>query len=149
MGDLILETVERDGDIGELNERIFEGFDEVPVPLDVPPYESVPLAIALRNGQGGIEGGVTGHSVWDWLYVKYLWVAEACRGGGYGKRLLDAAEREAEQRACCGVWLHTLSFQAPKFYERQGYERFGELEDMPKGHRRLFYRKMLLRYPDR
>ncbi len=143
MDDLILDVVEQDGDINALTARILKGFDEVSVPSDVPPYESVPLAIALRNRQGDIQGGVTGHSVWDWLYIRYLWVAKAYRGCGQGKRLLDAAEDMAYDRACSGIWLHTLSFQAPAFYERQGYERFGELEDMPKGHRRLFYRKTL------
>ena len=145
MGDLILDVIEKNHEIDALTERVFAGFREVPLPPDVPPYESSPIAIALRNRQGGIEGGITGHSVWDWLYVNYLWVAEAHRGGGYGKRLLDAAENVAYDRGCSGIWLHTLSFQAPAFYERQGYERFGELEDMPKGHRRLFYRKNLSR----
>ncbi|MGI9485034.1 MAG: GNAT family N-acetyltransferase, partial [Geminicoccaceae bacterium] len=56
---------------------------------------------------------------------------------------LDAAENAARERACLGVWLMTQSFQVPEFYERQGYERFGEIEDFPKGHRRIFYRKNL------
>lgn len=143
MGDLILEMVDQEHDIEALIETVLQGFDEVPVPAHVPSYEAVPLAIALRNDRGAIEGGVTGHSVWDWLYVKYLWVADAHRGGGYGKQLLDAAENTARERACIGVWLNTMSFQAPAFYERQGYEKFGEIKDFPRGHRRAFYRKTL------
>lgn len=141
MEDLTTEVV--DGDIEGLADAVLTGFDAIPVPSGVAPYETRPLAIALRSESGEIEGGLIGHSVWDWLYVNYLWVAKARRHGGCGKRLLDAAEREAERRGCLGVWLHTLSFQAPAFYERQGYERFGELDDFPKGHQRLFYRKRL------
>ncbi len=148
MGHLTLEDVGDEG-IDELVEAIHQGFDAIPPPENVEPFRSVPFAFGLRNDQGGLEGAVTGRSVWDWLYVKYLWVAEAHRGHGFGKYLLDTAEREAEQRGCLGVWLSTYSFQAPDFYERQGYERFGELPDMPKGHRRLFYRKMLNHGPDR
>ncbi len=129
--------------IDELVDVITKGFDDIPLPVGVEPYQAVPLSIALQDGQGGIEGALTGHSVWDWLYVKYLWVTEAKRGGGLGKRLLDAAEHVAAERGCTGVWLHTLSFQAPAFYERQGYRKFGEIPDFPKGHKRLFYRKTL------
>lgn len=142
MDDLILDIVDPDG-IDDLTDRIMVGFDAVPTPADVPAYASLPLAIALRSRTGDIEGGIVGHSVWDWLYVRYLWVAEPRRRGGFGKRLLDVAEGIAHDRACSGIWLHTMSFQAAGFYERCGYERFAELPDMPKGHQRLFYRKRL------
>ncbi len=143
MANLVLDVIDRDHDIDRLTEAVLAGFDAVPVPADIPPYEATPFAVALCNLEGGIEGGVIGHSVWDWLYVRFLWVSEAHRGDGYGRQLLNAAESKARDRACHGIWLHTLSFQAPAFYERQGYEMFGELEDMPKGHRRLFYKKAL------
>ena len=130
-------------EIVELVDVITKGFDDIPLPVGVEPYQAVPLSIALKDEQGGIEGALTGYSVWGWLYVKYLWVTGARRGGGLGKRLLDAAEYVAAERGCTGVWLHTLSFQAPAFYERQGYQKFGEIPDFPKGHKRLFYRKTL------
>lgn len=144
MGRLVLEAVDEENDVNALTGRIHAGFDAVPLPTDVEPYRSIPFAIALRTPEGEIEGGLVGQSVWGWMYVKYLWVAEAFRGAGYGKRLLNAAENAARDRACHGVWLNTQSFQAPDFYERQGYERFGELPNMPEGHRRVFYRKTLM-----
>ena len=132
-----------DGDIEEIVAAVMDGLEAAPLPESVPPYRPKPVAIALRNQAGGIEGGLTGHSVWDWLYVKYLWVAENRRGSGYGERLLDAAEREAKNLGCLGIWLSTLSFQAPGFYERFGYRRFGHLDDFPAGHQRIFYQKRL------
>ena len=146
MDDLTLEVA--DHQIDGLLDRVLEGFDAIPLPPDVPAYQSTPLAIALRSKGGRIDGGLVGHSVWGWLYVNFLWVAEELRGGGHGQRLLAAAENQAEQRGCHGVWLHTISFQAPAFYERQGYRKFGELSDMPTGYRRLFYQKRLDRAQD-
>jgi hypothetical protein len=36
-----------------------------------------------------------------------------------------------------------MSFQAPDFYRKLGYEEFGRLDDFPPGHSRLFFRKNL------
>ncbi|MGI9509725.1 MAG: GNAT family N-acetyltransferase [Geminicoccaceae bacterium] len=144
MVDLILETVDKKDDVEALNEAILNGFDAVPLPPDVEPYRSIPLAMALRTPAGETKGGLIGQSAWGWLYVKYLWVAEAFRGHGYGKKLLDAAEAAARERGCHGIWLNTQSFQATAFYERQGYEQFGALPNMPESHRRVFYRKALM-----
>ncbi|MDE0037167.1 MAG: hypothetical protein OXU77_06325 [Gammaproteobacteria bacterium] len=41
------------------------------------------------------------------------------------------------------VHLTTYSFQAPDFYERHGYERFGELDDYPGDQSLVFLRKRL------
>jgi hypothetical protein len=39
------------------------------------------------------------------------------------------------------LWLDTFSFQARPFYEKLGYEVFGQLEDYPRGHSRYFLQK--------
>ena len=38
---------------------------------------------------------------------------------------------------------NTFSFQAPGFYEKQGYRRFGGMEGSPRGASRHFYVKRL------
>ncbi len=65
------------------------------------------------------------------------------RGQSYGQRLLALAEEEARKRGAEYAYLDTLSFQAPEFYKKQGYEIFGTLEDFPKGHQRYFMTKAL------
>jgi len=102
-----------------------------------------PLAVWLRDNEGGIVGGLTGRSGGGWLFVEYFWLPEAHRGGGLGSTLIRSAEREAVARGCIGVWLDTFSFQAPGFYRRHGYEVFGQIDDCPAGHRRFFMRKRL------
>lgn len=104
-----------------------------------------PLAVFLRDAEGQVVGGVLGHTHWGWLFVSHLWVAPHLRGAGYGERILSAAEREAVARGCRHAHLDTFSFQARPFYERLGYELFGELEDYPAGHTRYFLRKRDLR----
>jgi len=44
-----------------------------------------------------------------------------------------------------GAFLDTFSFQARPFYERHGYECFGELRDHPPGHSHYFMRKLFKR----
>ena len=60
-----------------------------------------------------------------------------------GSRLLVAGEELGRARGCHGAHLTTYSFQAPGFYERHGYERFGELRDYPGDQSMVFLRKPL------
>ncbi len=53
------------------------------------------------------------------------------------------AEQEALARGCRNVLVDTMSFQAPGFYRRLGYEEFGVLEGFPGPHSRHFFRKSL------
>ena len=101
------------------------------------------LCFVLHAPDQEIVGGVIGEIYWDWLYIDLLWVKDELRGRGYGHRLLTLAEDEARQRGAKNVYLDTLSFQAPDFYEQHGYQIFGELEDFPPGHQRYFLRKQL------
>jgi ribosomal protein S18 acetylase RimI-like enzyme len=54
------------------------------------------------------------------------------------------AERIAIDRQCEGIWLDTFSFQAPGFYAKLGFERFGLIKDFPPGQSRHFLMKRLI-----
>jgi GNAT superfamily N-acetyltransferase len=101
------------------------------------------LCFVLRAPDEEIVGGVIGATYWDWLHVDLMWIKEEFRGRGYGQRLLTAAEDEARQRGAKNAYLDTFTFQAPGFYEKYGYQVFGELSDFPAGHQRYFLRKQL------
>lgn len=107
------------------------------------PPDPQPIVITLTDDAGAIIGGVWAKTVYDWLYVEYLVVPEAVRGGGHGSRLLATAERIAIDRGCVGAWLTTFPFQAKGFYEKLGYEVFGTLERSPRDNLRIFMRKEL------
>ena len=101
-----------------------------------------PLAVFARRG-GVLVGGMTGFTLWEWLFIHYLWVSDELRGAGLGGHLLGRAEATARERGCGAVWLDTFSFQAPGFYTKLGYQQFGQLNEFPPGHARHFLWKPL------
>ncbi len=122
--------------------RIHEGLRRFNEPHSGP-YDRQDLLVTARAPGGGLAGGLTGLTNWQWLYVDYLWLDEAWRGGGLGSRLLRMAEEEAVRRGCRWSRLYTYDFQAPGFYAKHGYEQWGVLEDYPPGHRQIWFRKAL------
>ena len=96
-----------------------------------------------RDSSQKIQAGLYGKSYWKWLYIEFLWISEQHRGSGLGSRLLQRTEAIARERGCLGVWLNTISFQAPGFYERHGYREFGRLDEMPPGHTRIWFAKLI------
>ncbi|MBU0506001.1 GNAT family N-acetyltransferase [bacterium] len=101
------------------------------------------IGIFLKNKQGQLEAGLVGHTFLNWLYIKLLWVHDNKRKEGIGRKLVSEAERIAKERGCLYAWVDTFSFQAPEFYERLGYEVFGQLDDFPGVNKRVFYRKKI------
>ena len=101
------------------------------------------LSIFLRDATGAIRAGLVGDTRWGWLHVSLLWVDDGLQGQGWGSRLLAEAEREAVARGCRGVFLDTLSTQAPDFYRHRGYRVVGAVEGFPPGHRLVYLTKPL------
>ena len=102
-----------------------------------------PLNIVEYDGEGNIIGGIIGGTYWGWMYVDILWVHEDHRKKGIGSRLLSEAEKEAVRRGCHHVHLDTMSWQAPDFYKKHGYEVIGILPDIPKGNHKILLTKLL------
>ncbi|MEO7520596.1 MAG: GNAT family N-acetyltransferase [Gemmatimonas sp.] len=107
------------------------------------PPDLLPLHVFLRGDDGDVVGGLLGHSMYGWAYIAKLWIAAEHRGRGFGRALLEAAEREAVDRGCSGVHLDTFEYQARPFYEKLGYRLFGTLEGFPPGYRQYYLAKRL------
>lgn len=58
-----------------------------------------------------------------------MYVDESLRGLGYGRRLMDEAERMARDKQCDFIKLDTLGFQALDFYTKLGFEVYGVIEN--------------------
>ena len=102
------------------------------------------LAALLRDDEGGLIGGIYGHTWSGWLDIRVLWIREDQRGRGLGGQLLAAAEAEAIARGCHTAILETHSFQAPAFYQHRGFTIYATLEGYPSGHSKHFLKKSLL-----
>ena len=107
------------------------------------PDNTKTLWIVSRDEQGSIDGGLQGFTQWDWFIIGLLWVKEAQRGRGVGRRLLAKAEETANERGCRRLRVATMSFQAPGFYERFGYREVCRLPDAAPGHSYIWMDKVL------
>ncbi len=132
--------VREEADVDALQTAIRRGIRGADPP-DVGARDWRPLGLALRAPDGALSGGLYGATMWGWLMIDGLWVAEELRGRGLGRRLLLAAEAAAAERGCRGAWLGTFDFQSRGFYERLGYAVFAELADFPDGHSHYHLRK--------
>ena len=105
--------------------------------------EYSPVNLFLRDAGDEVMGGLLA-AVWGGvLFIRILWVSEALRGRGFGRRLMEMAERRAVERSCRHIFVDTFSFQAPGFYEKLGYQIYAKAEDWPLGHAHHFFRKDL------
>ena len=100
-----------------------------------------PLDLYLYDTGGTIVGGLLAVTLWNWLYVGDLWLAEPLRRQGIGRQLRAEAEQVAHARGCTAAQLETYSFQARGFYEKQGYHVVGEMRDEPPGMSHYWMRK--------
>ena len=102
-----------------------------------------PLNLVEYDADGSVIGGILGGTYWGWMYVDILWVHESYRRKGIGSKLLSLAEKEAVRRGCHHVHLDTMSWQAPEFYKKHGYEIIGILPDIPSGNQKYLLMKLL------
>jgi ribosomal protein S18 acetylase RimI-like enzyme len=103
------------------------------------------LSVEARLDDGELVGGLTG---WTWgtcAGVEMLWVAEAHRRDGWGRRLMAATEEVARSRGCVQVLVSSFTFQAPDFYRRLGYLEFARSEGLPvDGQADVHFRKRIV-----
>ena len=105
--------------------------------------ESEPLNLYIEDDSGEIMAGLVAETFGNWLEIEYLFVKEDLRGQGIGSQLLQQAESEAKKRNCRSVFVNTYQFQAPAFYQKQGYKEVFTLKDYPYDGQRHYYQKNL------
>ena len=89
----------------------------------------------IRDESGDIVAGIAG---WTWAgicEITQLWVTESRRKNGIAKILLEAAEDEAISNQCFTILVRSYSFQAPFFYEKNGYKVEHVLDSFPLGYK--------------
>jgi GNAT superfamily N-acetyltransferase len=108
------------------------------------PSDNTTLDILVRDDNSDeILGGLLGHTSYGLFFLDLFYLPEGLRGAGLGSRIIVLAEDEARRRGCTAAFVYTVTFQAPEFYERHGYRRFGEIACPPDGATRIFLSKTL------
>ena len=103
-----------------------------------------PLAVVARDSETGEPvGGAIGRSSLGLLFLDLFYLPRSLRGSGLGTKVLRLFEEEGRRRGCRAAVLYTISFQAPEFYARNGWRRFGEIACDPAGTSRVFMTKDL------
>ena len=105
--------------------------------------ESEPLNLYVEDDKGELMAGLVAETFGNWLEIEYLFVKEEFRGQGIGSQLLQQAESEAKKKNCRYAFVNTYQFQAPTFYQKQGYEEVFTLTDYPYTGQRHYYQKDL------
>jgi GNAT superfamily N-acetyltransferase len=103
-----------------------------------------PLAVIVKDPEGGATlGGAIGRTSLGLLFLDLFFLPQTLRGAGLGTRVLRMFEDEGRRRGCRSAVLYTISFQAPEFYARNGWTKFGEVPCDPPGTSRIFMTKSL------
>lgn len=103
-----------------------------------------PLTVVVKDPDTKeVLGGAAGRSSLGLAFLDLFHLPETLRGSGLGTKVLKAFEDEARSRGCLSAVLYTISFQAPGFYEKNGWLRFGEIACDPEGTTRIFMSKKL------
>ena len=107
------------------------------------PFRYSRTVLAVKDDSGRVRGGAILQSYWKETYVELLWLSDKARRKGVGRQLMQEAERRARRRGSKLMHLNTYSFQAPGFYEKLGFKRFGGMSGSPPGASRHWYVKQL------
>ena len=78
------------------------------------------LAVYWRNEHNEIQGGLIGKIKGEWLCIEFLWMHESLRKGGYGTKLIQAAEQTARERGCLHALVDTVMVHQVPWVFRNG-----------------------------
>jgi GNAT superfamily N-acetyltransferase len=101
----------------------------------------IDINLLLKDKERQVWGGIFCETWLYSLYIDVLWVDERFRGQGYGRALIEEAERIAREHGCTFAHTTTFSYQAPYFYESVGYTIFASMDDYPEGITQYFLKK--------
>ncbi|MBU9808890.1 GNAT family N-acetyltransferase [Rahnella sp. SL6] len=102
------------------------------------------LSVLVKSNETGeILGGMQGRSSLGLLFIDLFYLPPELRNMGVGTEILNRFEEEGRKRGCTSAFLYTISFQAPDFYKKHGWQEFGRIGCKPEGTSRIFMKKSL------
>ena len=88
----------------------------------------------------GLDACMTAFKI---LYVSTVFVDEAYRRKGYGKKLIDEMEERAKSLGANTIRLDTFNWQGKEFYEALDYQLVGSYENNEDGYSEYFFLKRI------
>lgn len=130
-------------------ERIQQGFDEHTREKGVKVQDANRFTVMAMhdNRMAGTASGLAYQNEGEysgWFYLTDLFVEAEFRGQGIGAKLLRDIENQVYEVGVRKAWTWTAGYEAPPFYQKQGYEIFAEMENWySDGSSRVALRKAL------
>ena len=144
-----IKVVEREMTDGEFA-RMNAGFDEHTLEYGNPLQTSERYGFVLMDGETfiGCSSGLAtknGAVYNGWFTLTDLFVEKPYRKQGFGATLLQAVEARVAPLGIVHYLVITAGYEAPGFYQKQGYSIVFEQEDFyATGHNRVMLRKTRL-----
>lgn len=105
----------------EIKKKIFNGFGQQAIESKgINGLSEDPISFEVFDGTEFV-GAIVVQPFWEQLHIKYLFVEKRYRGLGIARKLMNHALEFGKQRGCHFAFVETLSFQAPKFYQKMGF----------------------------
>lgn len=102
-----------------------------------------PFGVYIKDHNQSVLGGACGVTYYGCLYVDMLWVEESIRKQGFGKKIMEEAEKIGKERHCTFATLNTMDWEAWPFYQKLGYRIDFVREGYDKGSKMYMLRKEL------
>lgn len=114
--------------------RMNTGFDEHSLENNVEIQSSKRFGFVAQEGETfiGCSSGLAyknGDAYSGWFYLTDLFVEKEYRSKGLGAKLLKSLEQEILTIGVKHIWLWTSGAEALKFYKREEYIKFTEMEN--------------------
>jgi GNAT superfamily N-acetyltransferase len=114
--------------------RMNLGFDELSLEEGLKIESSDRFSFVALKGNTfiGCSSGLAfknGENYSGWFFLTDLFVEKEYRSKGLGSKLLKSIEEKAVTVGVKHIWLWTSGYEALKFYQRQEYKKFTEMEN--------------------
>ena len=114
--------------------RMNLGFDELTIEEGLELESSDKFSFVALEGNtfiGGASGLAykNGKNYSGWFYLTEIFVEKEYRSKGLGTQLLKSIEAHAVSVGVKHIWLWTSGDKALRFYKRQDYKKFTEMEN--------------------
>lgn len=105
--------------------------------------DTIPFAFTIKDRNSLILAGVTGCTMYGFLFIEWLWVERNHRHKKWGSKLLKATDELGKKRNCTDSCLFTMSWESLGFYQKLGYEIEFTREGFEKNAKMYMLRKSL------